>query len=110
MEMEKIQYSGLEYIGIDKNKPQRTLLFRRSLYRPRESSILFGRDAIEISESQFRDDMKGLQRRISEIEGSWEYRNLINFDTSELDELRSEYNEIQRLNKEIKDKSGFEVK
>ena len=101
-------YSHLEYIGLDKSthaalshSGQLVYQFRRSLYEPREFSILFSKEPVSVSESEFNGQMKELEGRIREIKVSWEYRELINFDSTELDGLRKQYSEMQRLKESI---------
>jgi len=45
--------------------------------------------------------MIGLEGRIREIERSGEYKKLINFDSTELDGLRKQYTEMERLKETI---------
>lgn len=105
---EKQDYSALECVGIDKSVSaglshpgQLVFLFRRSLHQPREQSILYSREPVSIPQPQIVGEMKQLEGRIRDIEGSWQYKNLINYDRTELDGLKGQYAELDRLNQEM---------
>ena len=104
----QVDYSQLEYIGLDKSNHaalshpgEFVYQFRRSLHQPREFSTLFSREPVSLPKSQFNGQMVELEGRIREIEGSWKYKSLINFDSTELDGFRKEYAEMQRLKESI---------
>ena len=102
-------YSQLEYVGLGKgtyaalsHPGELVYQFRRSLYQTREFrefSIFW--ELVSIPESQFKSQMRELEGRIRKIEGLWEYKKLINFDSTELDGLRKQYAEMQRLKESI---------
>lgn len=99
----QVDFSELEYAGRDEStySIEPVYLFRRSLHQPREYSILSSREPVSIPEPQFNAQMRELEGRIREIEESWKYNKIINFDDTELKGLKTQYAEMQRLREEI---------
>ena len=112
---QNIDYSAVEFQGYDKsfstslNHPEGVLLFtmRKSAQRSQTElaleNILLSREPISVPKTEFDEQLETLQGRIADIEGSWQYRKLINFDTTELDSLRSQYANMQRLHEQVRE-------
>ena len=108
-------YSAVEFQGYDKsfsaglNHPEGVLLFTRvkkdrdSPTKLRIENILIERNPFAVPKSEFEEHLETLQGRIADIEGSWQYRKLINFDTTELDSLKSQYANMQRLHEQVRE-------
>ena len=107
--IEQVDYSKLEFCGYDKSisanvrQPEGVLLFERKVDPQGFESILLNRQPISVPQHQFRTEMTELEMRIGEIEGSWKYQKVINFDTTELDNLRVQYAEMRRLEGQIEE-------
>ena len=111
-------FTGFDFVGYDSSgvrrdpkgvmrlikthEPRKTLtqeleqyhisLMNLSGVQPREAYI--GRSQFE---SQFRE----LEERIRQIEHSWKFKNIINYDDSELGQMRAQYQEMQRIMKQV---------
>ena len=110
-----IDYSAVEFQGYIKsfsanmNHPEGVLLFimrKSSQASPidlRLESIILPRELIQVPKTEFEDRLKTLQKKIAEIEGSFEFRKVINFDRTKYDSLTSQYAVMQKLDSKIKE-------
>ena len=107
----QIDYRELEFVGYDKspsglavlhdNQRNRLLFRRESTNRDEWSNILTDRQEISVSRADFDAQMQETEKRIVGITGDWRYKNVINFDTTELDQLRAQHASMQVLREQI---------
>lgn len=104
----EVDYSELECTGVDKTSlhllhPEGlTFYSRRTLHKTPRNENSHPRDHIVlIPKSEIIRQMEQLEGRIKEIEESWEYQALIDYDCTKLYRMRLQYAELKRLNQEM---------
>ena len=104
-------YSKLIYRGIDKsfsaslNAPtgDLVLLFQEvESEKPHLQSIIYDKDLVRVPTSEFNRQFRDFGERILQMRSDWRYRNVINFDTTELDEARQQYAAMEAIAEQVR--------
>ena len=103
-------YSKLMYVGIDKsfsaslNHPG-DLVLQFAEVKPegvRLEGILYDRNLVSVPMSEFDRQFRELGEKVLRMQSDWKYRNIINFDTTELDEARQQYAVIESIAEQVR--------
>ena len=102
--MQQYDYTRLEFIGINSGIVGLTYVFREiapleEKFKISLTSLLH--EQISVSEQKFNRELKQLEKRIDNIEKSWEYQSLVNFDKTELNRSMERYSSMQKLKEQV---------
>ena len=102
----KSDYREMEFVGYVEPSianPERSVVLRRILSAP-ASIVLHPENRTTLRLSQFDSEMKELEGKIRETQESWAYQKIINFDDSELKQLKEQYSGMQRIKRQMEGK------